>query len=88
MVSNESLHSVLRDLEPVSNISDFGCALLERGICTQRHPVKRISRQGAALLGGRWLRQLERDGLARDAASGWRAIGRSGELMPDRAESR
>lgn len=88
MVSIESLHGVLRDLEPVRNISDFGPALLDRGVCTPRVPGKRISRQGAALLGGRWLRLLERAGLATDGPSGWRTIAPSGELMPDRAESR
>jgi hypothetical protein len=88
MVSIESLNTVLRDLEPVRNISDFGRALLDRGVCMPRIPGKRISRQGAALLGGRWLRLMERAGLATDGPSGWRAIVQSGELMPDRAETR
>jgi hypothetical protein len=87
MVSNETLHAVLRDLEPVRHISVFGRALLERGVFMPRRPGKRISQQGAALLGGRWLRHLQRAGLATDGASGWRAIRRSGEAVRDRAET-
>lgn len=62
---------VLEQIEPVRYISVFGERLLASGVLQAEHPDKQHSRQGLALLAGKWLRRMQRAGLAREGLDGW-----------------
>lgn len=61
---------VLASLGAVKYIGDFGQALLDQGVMQTRR-CNHGTRQGAALLAGKWLKRLERRGLAVLTHNGW-----------------
>lgn len=61
----------LRTVQPVRHISVFGERLLADGVLRRIDPAMRYTRQGLALLAGKWLRRMERQGLARNGLDGW-----------------
>lgn len=68
-------HRVLRSIQPVPYINVFGHALVEQGVVQSQKAEYGMSNQGAALLAGRWLRRLEKAGLARNSPTrGWVAL--------------
>lgn len=73
MTTEQRAARVLAGMGTVCNISTFGHALLEAGVMQPCSPKKRHSRQGLALLAGKWLRRLQREGLAVETMDGWRA---------------
>jgi len=63
---------LLARMGTVTYPSAFGSAMFDEGILTKRWEGKRISKQGAALIAGKWLSHLVRVGLAVRGLDGWR----------------
>lgn len=59
---------LLRVMQPVHYISNFGRELIDRGVVARSG--KKVSPQGAALLAGGILRRLQQAGMAKRGAHG------------------